>query len=50
MKKRQRKRKHYGEKERKFIKTKKNFLGRAAPLTFKLFTDAIEKVMKIFQE
>jgi len=31
-------------------KTFYRILGRAAPLTFKFFTDAIEMVMKIFQE
>jgi len=31
-------------------KTFYRILGRAAPLTFKFFTDTIKKVMKIFQE
>jgi len=31
-------------------KTFYRILGRAAPITFKFFTDAIEKIMKIFQQ
>jgi len=48
-----RKQKHDGEKEWKYIETKKTLywiLGRTTPVTSQLFTDTIEKITKIFQE
>jgi len=54
MKKRDRENKNITEKRNGSLsrqrKTIYRILGRAASLTFKFFTDTIEKIMKIFQE